>query len=103
MMISSSETLNKQNFQEAAECLKALAHPIRLEILNLIRYESLTVGELAIKCEIKSNHASEHLRLLKRCGFIKPSREGKKVYYKISEPHLLEILSCIESKFAHQK
>jgi len=100
MMSKRIKNLTKSNFVDAAECLKALAHPIRLEILNLVRYESLTVGELAARCEIKSNHASEHLRLLKRCGFITPKREGKRVYYRISEPHVVEILSCIENKFA---
>lgn len=54
----------------AAECLKALAHPHRLRIVQLLRRGRYTVGELADACEIPSHMASEHLRLMQRCGFL---------------------------------
>lgn len=84
---------------EAAECLKVLAHPVRLRFVQLLLTETLTVGELAESCDIPQNVASEHLRLMQRCGFLEGRRDGRKVFYRVVEPHLEEILGCIESRF----
>lgn len=84
---------------EAAECLKTLAHPHRLRIVQLLLRGRYTVGELAEACEIPSHMASEHLRLMQRCGFLTSQREGRRNYYSVAEPHLANIMSCIEDRF----
>lgn len=84
---------------EAAECLKTLAHPVRLRIVQLLLHGRYTVGELAEDCEIPDNVASEHLRLLQRCGFLNSEREGRRVFYEIAEPHLQQLMACIEGRF----
>jgi DNA-binding transcriptional ArsR family regulator len=89
-------------FADAAECLKTLAHPVRLRIIQLLLYGRYTVGELAEDCEIPDNVASEHLRLLKRCGFLDSEREGRKVFYQVAEPHLQQLMSCVEGRFLHK-
>ncbi len=43
--------------------------------------------------------ASEHLRLMQRCGFLKSEKEGRKAYYQIAEAHLASIMTCIEDRF----
>ncbi len=85
--------------QQAAECLKALAHPHRLRMVQLLLGGRYTVGELAEVCEIPSHMASEHLRLMQRCGFLKSEREGRKVFYGIAELHLANLMQCIEARF----
>ena len=87
------------SFVEAAECLKTLAHPVRLRIVQLLLHGRYTVGELAADCQIPDNVASEHLRLLQRCGFLSSQREGRRVYYEVAEPHLQKLMDCIESRF----
>ncbi|QDV61550.1 ArsR/SmtB family transcription factor [Crateriforma conspicua] len=84
---------------EAAECLKTLAHPVRLRIVQLLLHGRFTVGELAADCQIPDNVASEHLRLLQRCGFLTSQREGRRVYYQVAEPHLEQLMACIEGRF----
>jgi DNA-binding transcriptional ArsR family regulator len=84
---------------QAAECLKALAHPARLRMVQLLLGGRYTVGELAKDCGIPDNVASEHLRLMQRCGFLTGQREGRKVFYEVIEPHLADIMNCIESRF----
>ncbi|TWT42733.1 ArsR/SmtB family transcription factor [Botrimarina hoheduenensis] len=87
---------------EAAECLRVLAHPHRLRMLQLVRQGDFTVGELAAACEIVSPAASEHLRLMERCGFLVADQRGRRRYYRLAEehvPHLTAILTCIESRF----
>ena len=84
---------------EAAECLKTLAHPHRLRIVQMLLQGRYTVGELAEACEIPSHMASEHLRLMQRCGFLTSKKEGRKAYYRITEDHLASLMSCIEARF----
>ncbi|WLD11415.1 ArsR/SmtB family transcription factor [Planctellipticum variicoloris] len=84
---------------EAAECLKTLAHPHRLRMVQMLLRGRYTVGELADACEIPSHMASEHLRLMQRCGFLDSEREGRCMYYRIVEPQLAKFLTCIEERF----
>jgi ArsR family transcriptional regulator, zinc-responsive transcriptional repressor len=84
---------------EAAECLRTLAHPHRLRMVQMLLQGDYTVSQLAEACEIPSAMASEHLRLMQRCGFLSSEREGRKVYYQVKERHLKSILKCIEERF----
>ncbi len=83
----------------AAECLRTLAHPHRLRIVQMLLGGRYTVGELAEACGIPSHMASEHLRLMQRCGFLTAAKEGRCTYYTIAEPHLANIMACIEARF----
>ena len=85
--------------KQAAECLKTLAHPHRLRIVQMLLRDRYTVGQLADACDIHSHMASEHLRLMQRCGFLLSEKEGRQVYYRVAEPHLASILRCIEDRF----
>lgn len=84
---------------QAAECLRTLAHPHRLRMVQMLLRGKYAVGDLAEACEIPSHMASEHLRLMQRCGFLTAEKEGRFVYYTIAEPHLENIMSCIEARF----
>lgn len=90
------------DLERAAECLKTLAHPQRLRIVQLLLAGRYTVGELAVACGIPSHVASQHLRLMQRCGFLELQKEGRRAYYRIVEPHLAQIMSCIEERFGRR-
>lgn len=104
LQIKNSNEKNPQPdaLSEAAECLKVLGHPARLKILFLLAKHPLTVGELAEKCGLKSNHASDHLRLMQRCGFLSVRRESTKAFYEIAEPHIFDLLRCVKSRFLEE-
>jgi DNA-binding transcriptional ArsR family regulator len=84
---------------QAAECLKTIAHPHRLRMIQMLLRGKYTVGELAAACDIPSHMASEHLRLMQRCGLFTAEKDGRKAYYQIAEPHLANIMACIEARF----
>lgn len=84
---------------QAAECLRTLAHPHRLRMVQILLQGRYTVGELAEACEIPSHMASEHLRLMQRCGFLTSEKEGRNAYYQIIETHLGSIMACVEDRF----
>jgi DNA-binding transcriptional ArsR family regulator len=92
-----------ESLGQAAECLRVLAHPHRLRMLQMLMAQQFTVTELAQACEIPTPMASEHLRLMQRCGFLASKRDGRKVYYEVIEPHLKNILQCIEDRFGAKK
>jgi predicted transcriptional regulator len=85
--------------EEAADCLKILAHAHRLRIIQMLLRDRYSVGELARACGIPSHMASEHLRLMQHCGFLTSQKEGRKAYYQVVEPHLANIISCIEKRY----
>lgn len=84
---------------KAAECLRVLAHPHRLRMIQMLLAGSYTVGELAQACDLPLAMASDHLRLMQRCGLLAGERDGRKVFYRVTEPHLKNILHCIEARF----
>lgn len=84
---------------EAAECLRTLAHPHRLRMVQMLLQGRFTVGQLAEACGIASHMASEHLRLMQRCGLLAMEKEGRCVFYTVCEPHLAQIIACVEGRF----
>ncbi len=84
---------------QAAECLRILAHPHRLRMIQMLLQGDFSVGELAEACQLPTAMASEHLRLMQRCGFLSSEKVSRKVFYRVSEPHLKDILKCIEGRF----
>ena len=68
-------------------------------MLFLLETERLTVGEIAKECDVLSHVASEHLRLMHRCGILSREKDGQKTYYQICEKHVHAILDCVRNKF----
>ncbi|MCH7725681.1 MAG: winged helix-turn-helix transcriptional regulator [Planctomycetes bacterium] len=91
--------ISLQALGQAAECLKTLAHPHRLRMVQMLLQGRYTVGELAESCEIPSHMASEHLRLMQHCGLLTSQKDGRRNYYEVVEPHLANIMTCVEDRF----
>lgn len=89
--------------QRAAECLGTLAHHHRLRMVQLLLSGKHTVGELAEACGVPSPVASGHLRLMQRVGLLIPERDGRNVYYKITEPALPDIIAVVKKRFTKGK
>ena len=99
MVIKRLRLTDLEALGQAAECLRILAHPHRLRMIQMLLHGDYTVGELAEACDLPSPMASEHLRLMQRCGFLSSEKDGRKVFYRVTEPHLKSILKCIEDRF----
>ena len=90
--------MSKIDFEAASECLKVLAHPVRLKIVDVLLGSPCSVLYLANECGTSQPVMSEHLRLLARCGFIKGVRDGRNVNYEIAHSGLSSLLKCISTK-----
>ena len=72
--------------------LRALADPIRREILNLLKLGRLSAGEIADHFPVTGASISRHLSVLKDADLIRDTREGKFIYYDLNASVLEEIL-----------
>lgn len=88
-----------ESMEKAAECLRNLAHPHRLRMVEMLLQGRYTVGELAEACGIPSHMASEHLIRMRDRGLLSSVRESRKVYYEIAEPGLASIMNCVTHRF----
>ena len=75
--------------------LRALADPVRREILNLLKKERLSAGEIGEHFSITGAAISRHLSVLKEADLIRDTREGKFIYYDINASVLEEIMLWI--------
>ncbi|GJM25871.1 MAG: hypothetical protein DHS20C16_22860 [Phycisphaerae bacterium] len=91
--------IDLRTLDQAAHCLRTLAHPHRLRIVQMLLNGQFTVGELAEACGIPSHMASEHLCLMKDRGLLTSRREGRFAFYEIAEPGLEGIMLCIKTRF----
>ena len=84
-----------QHFKSLADLLRTIAHPARLQLVQLLIRDHYSVGELANICGIQNHMASEHLRLMKRSGFLGSRRRGRKIYYYISSNEIIRLMLCM--------
>lgn len=89
-----------EKLQHAAKVLKTIAHPVRLEILEILESEeplavSSIYNKLEEKCEISM--FSHHLAKMKNNGILNSEKKGKQVFYRISDRQILNIFDCMES------
>ncbi|UFH52579.1 metalloregulator ArsR/SmtB family transcription factor [Spirosoma sp. KNUC1025] len=85
------DTIDKKTNQ-AAELLKALAHPIRMQIvMHLTEQASINVGSLQNLLNIEQSLLSHHLIKMNDQGILHHTRKGKEIYYSIADPTVIEI------------
>ncbi|MBQ2698082.1 MAG: winged helix-turn-helix transcriptional regulator [Clostridia bacterium] len=77
------------------QTLRALADPIRREILELLRPGRLSAGEIAARFSVTAASVSRHLAVLREADLIRDCREGKYIYYGLNASVLEEILLWI--------
>ena len=76
-----------------AALFKALAHPARIRILEVLVEGERSVGDLQGPVGIESSHLSQQLAVLRRAGVVTSRREGASVIYAIGDPELAELLA----------
>ncbi len=96
---SAQKLISLERMGEAAECLRTLAHPHRLRMVQILLREERTVGDLADACGIASHVASEHLRRMRDRGLLECRHDGRKRFYSVAESGLKSIMGCIEVRF----
>ncbi len=85
-----------------ADFIKALAHPTRLKIIELLRDGERCVCEMIPLLEVEQSNLSQHLATLRERGIVTARKEGLSVFYDIKDRRILDILSELEKVFLDQ-
>ncbi len=77
--------------------MRALADPVRRDILNMLKEGRMSAGEITEKFKITAAAISRHLSVLKEADLIRDTREGKFIFYELNASVLEEILLWISA------
>jgi len=84
---------------EAAESLKAIANPLRLQILCHLAGGECTVHELEELLQVSQSNVSQQLAKLRDRGIVSCRREGRNLFYSLQDLRYLEIIEAIKNAF----
>ena len=93
---------NKRIYELHASICRTLAHPTRLEILNLLRQGERSVSELAEQIGSSLANTSQHLAVLRDKGVVVSRREGVSIYYQVSNPKIIQACSLMREVLFEQ-
>lgn len=89
--------MNEEIAQKVAVVLKAVAHPVRLNIIELLENKELSVGQIVDSLNQPQAVISQHLVLMKDKGVLDCRRDGKRVIYEIRNKNVINLLHCVYS------
>ena len=84
-------------FKLQSKLFKALAHPRRLEIIQLLQGQKLSVSEIYQMLDLPQANVSQHLMVLRDTQILHTKKNGKQIYYQISDPLILKAVETIRS------
>jgi len=82
-----------------AEFFKAMAHPLRISILDALREGELTVNEVSQKFEVGPANASQQLAVLRNKNIVTARKEGSNVFYSVTDPAVFKLLDVAREIF----
>ena len=89
-------------FQKQAEIAKAIAHPLRVAIVDFLKDDEQCVCDIAEYVGSERSNVSRHLSVMVNAGVLEYHKEGLKVIYRLKTPCILEFLSCITACLKQQ-
>jgi ArsR family transcriptional regulator len=98
MLPNCAVPIDVTRLEEAAEVLKAVAHPIRLRIIELLENGEMTVTELISCLGTQQAYTSQQLNILKSKGVLTARRQGNQIYYAIANPSVIKVIHCIRGQ-----
>ncbi|HKZ77422.1 MAG TPA: metalloregulator ArsR/SmtB family transcription factor [Pyrinomonadaceae bacterium] len=84
-----------------AEFFKALAHPLRISILDALREGELTVNEISQRFDVEPANASQQLAVLRNRNIVMTRKDGPNVYYSVSDKSIFKLLDAAKEIFSH--
>jgi ArsR family transcriptional regulator len=86
-----------EKLENAAYLLKALVHPTRLAVIDLLdQHKEMSVSDFVDALDIAHPLLSHHLTDMKSKNILQSRREGQRIYYSIKERAVLGLLKCIQ-------
>ena len=100
-MKDTSTKIQQDNLQLSSEILRALAHPLRLKILQFIdQNDTINVNKIYNTLKLEQSITSQHLRILRSAGLVDTEKEGKYRHYHINYARIQQVLKAIKNFMA---
>ncbi len=87
--------MDRKLAEHVAEIMKAVAHPVRLQIIELLETKEMCVGDIVEAVGGKQAITSQQLNMMRDKGVLGSRRDGAKVYYRIENRNVIKLLHCI--------
>ena len=84
-------------YQIKADFFKALAHPARIRVLELLRDGESSVGQLLPEVGLEASHLSQQLAVLRRANVLQTRRVGSTVYYSVTDERIFTLLEVAKA------
>jgi ArsR family transcriptional regulator len=84
-----------------ADFFRALAHPLRISILDALRDGELTVNEISQQFAVEQANTSQQLAVLRNRNIVTARKEGSSVYYSVSDKTIFKLLDVAKEIFNH--
>jgi DNA-binding transcriptional ArsR family regulator len=89
-------------YDRQAEILKALAHPVRLQILDILRDSEQCVCHIEAVLKLRQAYISQQLMTLRKAGLVADRKDGLRVYYRITDRAVFRVLDPARSMVEHE-
>lgn len=90
--------INTEKLQVSSEVLRALAHPLRMKILEFIdKHKTINVNKIYNTLKLEQSITSQHLRILRLAGIVITHREGKFIHYSIDYSKIQNVLKAVDT------
>lgn len=86
---------DSERLQRAADILKTVAHPARLEIINYLEAGEQSVARISKRLDAPQPYVSHHLNLMKAKGILFSRRKGCQVLYSVANKSVIEVIHCV--------
>ena len=91
---------NEEDIQLASRSMKAMAHPLRLKILCILGGSlEISVQDLVEQVGTSQSNISQHLSILRDKGILASRKDANKVYYRIGDPKILQLIGSLRAVF----
>jgi DNA-binding transcriptional ArsR family regulator len=89
--------INNERLQVSSDILRALAHPLRMKILEFIdKNKTINVNKIYNTLKLEQSITSQHLKILRSSGLVHTHREGKFIHYTVDYPKLVNAMRAVD-------
>lgn len=89
------KNLSNTVLEMVAQRFKVLSDPVRLQILQCVGDEEMTVGEIAARVKASQPNVSKHLKVMQDAGILVRRQEKNNAFYRITDPNIFEMCDMV--------
>ena len=89
----------KEDIEQAARAMKAMAHPLRLSVLCVLGDQEVSVQDIVDAVGTSQSNVSQHLAILRGKGILRTRKDANRVYYAVSDNRTLQLIGMMREVF----